>query len=83
METVKPETLATLTEWMEKAGIQACYSTSKDLTTFSREIDALMALDKVHPLNKMVIVTYDEERIQKTANGKEIEIVPLWKWLLR
>ncbi len=67
----------------EKAGIQACYSTSKDLTTFSREIDALMALDKVHPLNKMVIVTYDEERILKTANGKEIEIVPLWKWLLR
>lgn len=67
----------------EKTGIQACYSTSRDITTFNREVDALLALDKVHPLERMVIVTYDEERIYKTDDGREIEIVPVWKWLLR
>ena len=67
----------------EKTGIQACYSTSKDITTFERELNALISLDKVHPLDRMIIVTYDEERIHKADNGKEIEIIPLWKWLLR
>ena len=61
----------------------ACYSTSKDITTFERELNALISLDKVHPLDRMIIVTYDEERIHKADNGKEIEIIPLWKWLLR
>lgn len=31
----------------------------------------------------MIIVTYDENLIHKTEGGKEIEIIPLWKWLLR
>lgn len=67
----------------EKTAIQACYSTSKDITTFDRELIALLSLDKVHSLERMIIVTYDEERVHKTENGKEIEIIPLWKWLLR
>ena len=67
----------------EKTGIQACYSTSKDITTFERELNALISLDKVHPLDRMIIVTYDEDRTHKTSSGKEIEIIPLWKWLLR
>ena len=67
----------------ENTGIQACYSTTKDIGTFEREVAALIALDNMHPLDKMVIVTYDEERIYKTDSGKEIEIVPAWKWLLR
>lgn len=67
----------------ERIGIQACYSTSKDITTFERELNALISLDKVHPLDRMIIVTYDEDRIHKTESGKIIEIIPLWKWLLR
>ena len=67
----------------EKTGIQACYSTSKDITTFERELNALISLDKAHPLDRMMIVTYDEDRTHKNSSGKEIEIIPLWKWLLR
>ena len=63
--------------------ILACYSTSKDIKTFERELNALISLDKVHPLDRMIIVTYDEDRIHKTESGKIIEIIPLWKWLLR
>lgn len=66
----------------ENTGIQACYSTSKDITTFNREVNALLALDKVHPLEKMIIVTYDEQRIHETDEGRKIEIVPVWRWLL-
>ena len=43
----------------------------------------MVSLDKVHPLDRMVIVSFDEERIYKTEDGKEIEIIPIWKWLLR
>ena len=67
----------------ENTGIQACYSTTKDIGTFEREVAALIALNNVHPLDRMVIVTYDEERIHLTDSGKEIEIIPAWKWLLR
>lgn len=67
----------------EKLGIQVCYSTSKDINTFEREVKALVELDKVHPLNRLVIVTFDEERSIKADNGKDIEIIPVWKWLLR
>ena len=31
----------------------------------------------------MVIVTFDEERTFKAENGADIEIIPVWKWLLR
>lgn len=67
----------------EKLGVQACYSTSKDINTFEREVKALVELDKVHSLNRLVIVTFDEERILQADNGKDIEIIPVWKWLLR
>lgn len=67
----------------EKTAIQACYSTAKDITTFDREVNALISLDKVHHLDRMIIVTYDEERIHKMEDGREIEIIPIWKWLLR
>ena len=67
----------------EKTGIQACYSTSKDITTFNREVNALLALDRVHSLERMIIVTYDEQRIYETDEGRKIEIIPVWKWLLQ
>ena len=67
----------------EKTGIQVCYSTANDITTFEREVKALTELNKIHPLNRMVIVTYDEERLHTTPANETIEIIPAWKWLLR
>ena len=67
----------------ENTAIQACYSTSNDITTFGRELNALISLDKIHPLDRMIVVTFDEERVYNTQDGKVIEIIPAWKWLLR
>lgn len=67
----------------EKTAIQACYSVTRDITTFNRELDALLTLDKLHPLDRMVIVTFDEDSIHTSPEGKTVEIIPIWKWLLR
>ena len=67
----------------EKTAIQACYSVTRDITTFNRELDALLTLDKLHPLDRMVIVSFDEDSIHTSPEGKTVEIIPIWKWLLR
>ena len=43
-------------------GVQVCYSTTKDLNTFEREVSALESLDRIHPMEKMIVITFDEER---------------------
>lgn len=63
-------------------GIQVCYSTTKDLNTFEREVSALESLDRVHPMEKMIVITFDEERAIELRSGKTIELIPAWKWLL-
>lgn len=50
--------------------------------TFERETKALKQLDSLLSLQRMVIVTYDEENIISLENGKQIEVIPVWKWLL-
>lgn len=50
--------------------------------TFERETKALKQLDAFLPLKRMVIVTYDEEGSVSLDNGKQIEVIPVWKWLL-
>lgn len=50
--------------------------------TFDRETKALKQLDGFLPLQRMVIVTYDEEGTVSLDNGKQIEVIPVWKWLL-
>jgi predicted AAA+ superfamily ATPase len=50
--------------------------------TFERETKALKQLDAFLSLKRMVIVTYDEEGKVPLDNGKQIEVVPAWKWLL-
>ncbi len=47
-----------------------------------REVKALQQLDRFFPLQRMVIVTFDEEGIIEIAEGKQIEVIPAWKWLL-
>lgn len=63
-------------------GVQVCYSTTKDLNTFEREVYALESLDKIHPLEKMIVITFDEERTIELRSGKAVELIPAWKWLL-
>lgn len=63
----------------EGVAVQASYSIA-DADTRKREVSALLALNKIEPLRKALIVTYDEEEILE-ENGLEIQVVPIWKWL--
>ena len=64
----------------EALAIQASY-TIQDEETRKREVSALVSLNKVSPLNKAFIITYDEEETIESA-GLTIEVLPVWKWLL-
>ena len=65
----------------EHRAIQVSYSIADDLTK-QREIKALIKLSEVYATEKMEIITWDEEStIQE--NDKTIEIIPVWKWLLK
>ena len=63
-----------------KLAIQACYSMS-DLSTREREVNALISMSKHIEIERMMIITYDEESIIKLEN-LTIEVIPIWKWLL-
>lgn len=61
--------------------IQASYSI-QNTETRVREVSALIALNKLYPLKRAIIITYDEEEIIEESN-LTIEVIPIWKWLLR
>ncbi len=64
----------------ENLAVQACYRMS-DSETMNREAKALAALHSFHPLEKAIIITYtDEGHIER--DGLQIDIVPIWKWVL-
>lgn len=60
--------------------IQASYSIASE-ETFERETSALLKVGKHLNAKRLTIITYNEERMIQ-LNGKDIEVVPLWKWLL-
>ena len=60
--------------------IQVCYDVS-DINTKNREIDALIRASKELKCNELKIITWDYEG-KEEVEGKKIEYVPLWKWLL-
>lgn len=64
----------------ESLAIQASYSI-RDEATRSRVTRALAALNKIAPLKKACIVTFDEEETIELS-GLTIDVVPIWKWLL-
>ena len=68
----------------EGYAVQASYSVYGEgmQNTFERETKALKQLDAFLSLKRMVIVTYDEEGIVPLEKGKQIEVIPAWKWLL-
>ena len=63
----------------EGLAFQVSYSL-EDADTRKRETSALVALHQLHPLHKAVIITYDEEETIE-AEGLQIEVIPMWKWL--
>ena len=65
----------------ESLAVQASYSI-QDYDTRNREVNALVALDKLKPLKKACIITFDEEDTLE-VNGLKIDVVPIWKWLLK
>ena len=64
----------------QKKLIQASYSL-QDESTFQRETEALVKVSKRFEVDDLMIITKDEETILE-KDGKTIQVVPLWKWLL-
>lgn len=64
----------------EGIAIQVSYSLS-DPETEKREVDALLKLNKVLPMRKLMIISKDEER-DIMVNDVTIQVIPVWKWLL-
>ena len=65
----------------EKLAMQVCASL-RDEETREREVGALIKLDSLERLERMLILTRDEEDTIEISGGKAIEIVPVYKWLL-
>jgi len=61
--------------------IQACYNLDSTDGTAEREINGLVKISNILECKKLLIITDNTEKTI-TANGKEIGVVPLWKWLL-
>jgi hypothetical protein len=61
--------------------IQASYRIANDATK-QREVKALMKLSEIHDLTTLEIITWDEEAIIQ-ENGTTIQVLPVWKWLLK
>ena len=64
----------------KKLAVQVSYSLKEEATR-KREITALLKIAKIMDVDKLLIITYDEEEIIM-EDGKEIAVVPIWKWLL-
>ena len=64
----------------ERRAVQVSYSVA-DNATRRREVAALLKLAEVYRLNKLEIVTFDEEATLQ-ENGVTIRITPAWQWLL-
>lgn len=60
--------------------VQASLGITNDETR-RREVAALVALNKVFPLQRAVIVTRDYEE-SLMLDGLTVDVIPVWKWLL-
>ena len=65
----------------EKTAIQVSYSIT-NADTENREVSALIKLSEKFEVEKLYIITFNEER-QINANNKNISVLPVWKWLLK
>lgn len=65
---------------VEKLAVQVSYSL-KDEATRKREVTALLKMAAVMEVEKLLIVTNDEEEVI-VEEGREITVIPIWKWIL-
>lgn len=63
----------------EHIAIQASYDIA-DEATRKREVNALVQLNALEPLQQALIITYDQEEIIE-KDGLTINVVPAWKWV--
>ena len=61
--------------------IQVCYDLDNSAGTFDREVKALLKITEILECCHLLIITRDTERMLE-INGKKIEVIPVWKWLL-
>ncbi len=61
--------------------VQVSFSIA-DESTRHREIEALKKLNASEKLERLVIVTYDEEDTIELEDNQKIEVIPAWKWML-
>jgi predicted AAA+ superfamily ATPase len=61
--------------------IQVCYNLDNNEGTFDREIKALAKISEVLECRRLSVITRDTERVVE-IDGKTIEVIPVWKWLL-
>lgn len=64
----------------EKLAVQVSYSL-KDEATRKREVGALIKMTAVTDVDRLLIITNEEEETI-SEDGKEITVIPIWKWLL-
>jgi len=65
-----------------KTAIQVCYNLDNSDGTLDREVNALLKISKILECSELLIITRDSENILE-KDGKKIEIIPIWKWLLK
>lgn len=64
----------------QSMAVQVSFSI-QDYATRKREIEALHVMNEAYKTDKNLIITFDEEEMIE-ENGLQIEVVPIWKWLL-
>ncbi len=65
----------------ESLAIQVCYNPHNSDDTWQRETTALVKLSKVLDCGRMIILTYENEETIE-IDGRSIEIIPAWKWMV-
>ena len=64
-----------------KTAIQVSYDLFSQETR-DREAGALVSFNRSFKLDQALIVTFDQEETYE-KDGLSIDVVPVWKWLLR
>lgn len=65
-----------------ETAIQVCYTMNDAEGTFERETRALVKLQSRLSCRRNIVVTYGDEGVIE-GDGIKIEVIPIWKFLLR
>lgn len=65
----------------QKILIQVAYNIQNPETE-KREVDSLIKILPLLEVEKLMVITFDQEKVLESG-GYKIELVPVWKWLLK